>query len=126
MNAPGGAHDFLQSISVPRDHADLLLRTIQALSSFGATPLHCSIRPRAMTLHISHMKFQDFAFRESSLPLISNIPILNPMRNDPSSSKVGSTLNLKTTIISSNNLSCSLLDRCLPFFTALLLYDPGL
>ena len=57
MNAPGGAHDFLQSISAPRDHVDLLLRTIHALLAFGTTPLHQFIRPRAMTLHISHMKF---------------------------------------------------------------------
>jgi hypothetical protein len=34
------------------------------------------IRPRAMTQCLSPMKFQDFAFQESSLHLIPNIPML--------------------------------------------------
>jgi hypothetical protein len=52
-------------------------------SGFCAAFFMPPMRPRAMTSCLSHMKFQDFTFREFSLPLISNIPML-VSRNDPS------------------------------------------
>jgi len=48
--------------------------------SFCENPFHLPTWPWAMTLCIPHMKFWDFTYQESSLPLISNISMFDSMK----------------------------------------------
>jgi hypothetical protein len=80
MNAPGDTHDTFESSPVPQNHTDLLMRLRRVLLALGASHLHHSMQLWVMNLCISHMKFQDLSFWESSLPWILNILTLYPAK----------------------------------------------
>jgi hypothetical protein len=61
MNAPGDVHYSSKFDPWRNSH-----------SSLHATSIHELTHP--------HMKFWDFAYRDFSLPLISNIPMLDPAK----------------------------------------------